>query len=212
MRTWAWVVQYIIAMVLALALGAILGSIQLFKKVSVGTTGLTASDVVQFLGYGGAVLLLWMLTRAAARQISEDGKGLSFVRHVIGPLGTLIALSVGYQVLLLLVRPFLGKTGTTVYNWIFVLGILGAALWLVWAGYRSSVSLMEAFAGLRQSAATVSPKSPLTCPHCGATIGAGMKFCSQCGQSLASVLCTQCGHALTPGTKFCGSCGKAVGQ
>lgn len=211
MRPWAWAVQYIIAMVLTLALGAILGGIQLFRKTSLGATGLTASNVVQFLGYGGAVLLLWLLARAVARQMSEDGKGLSFVRHVIEPLGTLIAVSVGYQVLLLLVRPFLGKTGTIVYDWVFVLGIMGAALWLVWAGYRSSVSLMEAFAALRQSGATVSSKSPFACPQCGATIGAGMKFCSQCGQILASVLCTQCGHALTPGQKFCGSCGKAVG-
>ena len=211
MRPWAWVVQYITAMVLTLALGAILGGIQLFRETSLGATGLTASNVVQFLGYGGAVLLLWLLARAAARQISEDGKGLSFVRHVVEPLGTLIAVSVGYQVLLLLLRPFLGETGTTIYDWVFVLGIMGAALWLVWAGYRSSVSLMEVFAALRQSGATVSSKSPLACPQCGATIGAGMKFCSQCGQILASVLCTQCGHALTPGQKFCGSCGKAVG-
>ncbi len=211
MKPWAWVVQYITAMVLTLALGAILGGIQLFRKTSFGATGLTASDVVQFLGYGGAVSLLWLLARAAAREIPEDGKGLSFVRHVIEPLGTLIAVSVGYPVLLLLVRPFLGQTGTIVYDWVFVLGILGAALWLVWAGYRSSVSLMEAVATLRPSVATVSSKSPLACPQCGATIGAGMKFCSQCGQILASVLCTQCGHALTPGQKFCGSCGKAVG-
>jgi hypothetical protein len=152
-----------------------------------------------------------LLARAAARQISEDGKGLSFVRHVIEPLGTLIAVSVGYQVLLLLAHPFLGKTGTTVYNWVFVLGILAAALWLVWAGYRSSASLVEALPTLRHSVATVASKSPLACPQCGATIGAGMKFCGQCGQILASARCAQCGHALTPQQKFCGSCGKAVG-
>lgn len=211
MKAWAWAGQYIIAMALALMLAAILGSIQLFAKTNIGATGVTASNAVRFLGYGGALLLLWLLAHTAAMQIPEDGKGRSFVRHVIEPLATLIVVIVGYKVLLLLIGPFLGKTGTAVYNRVVVFGIVAAAVWLVWAGYRSSASLMEAIAALRppRSSTPLTPRA--ACPQCGATASAGMKFCSQCGRSLASVFCGQCGHALTPGQKFCGSCGKVVG-
>jgi hypothetical protein len=203
--------QYIVAIVLSVTLGAILGSFQLFKRAGIGTEGLTASHVVQFLGYGGAVLLLWLLARAVARQISEDEKGLSFVRHVVEPLAAFIAVSVGHNVLLLVVGPFLGKIGTTFYNWIFVFAIVGAALWLVVAGQRGSESLLKVFAARREPGSSISSKTAPACPHCGAAIGARMKFCAQCGESLASVVCDRCGQVLTPGAKFCGSCGRAVG-
>ena len=212
MRTWAWAVQYGMAIVLALLLGAILGSIRLFKEAGLGTTGLNASNVVQFLGYSSALLLLWLLARGATMQIPEERKGLSFVCHTLVPLVTLVVVSAGYNVLLLLVGPFLGETGMTIYNWIFVLGIIGSALWLGVAGYHSSTLLVEAFEALRPAGQPAPPRISFLCPQCGATATAGMKFCGQCGQGLASAFCRQCRQPLTPGQKFCGSCGSAVGQ
>jgi len=49
MQRWGWAVQYGIAIFLALLLGAVLGSIPLFKATTLGAMGLTASSVVQFL-------------------------------------------------------------------------------------------------------------------------------------------------------------------
>jgi len=105
MRAWGWAVQYGTALFLALVLGALLGSIPLFKETIPGTGRLTASDIVQFLGYGTALLMLWMGARRAATQIPEDGRGLSFLGRIVVPLTTLIVVSVGYKVLLVLVRP-----------------------------------------------------------------------------------------------------------
>lgn len=207
----AWAGRYLIAMVLALLLGAVLGSIPLFRETGIGSTGLTASNVVRFLGYGSAILFLWLLGRTAATQIPEDGKGLSFARQVVEPLVTLIVVIVGHGVLLLLVGPFLGETGRTVYNWIFVLGSVGAALWLVLAGYRGSALLIEEVGAVRRPRAPTPPGTPSTCPQCGATLRPSMKFCNQCGQSLATPRCRQCGYPLAPGEKFCGACGHAAG-
>lgn len=207
----AWAGRYLIAMVLALLLGAVLGSIPLFRDTGIGSTGLTASNVVRFLGYGSAILFLWLLGRTAATQIPEDGKGLSFARQVVEPLVTLIVVIVGHGVLLLLVGPFLGETGRTVYNWIFVLGSVGAALWLVLAGYRGSALLIEEVGAVRRPRAPTPPGTPSTCPQCGATLRPGMKFCNQCGQSLATPRCRQCGYPLAPGEKYCGACGHAAG-
>jgi TRAP-type C4-dicarboxylate transport system permease small subunit len=210
-KAWAWAGQYLIAMVLAAMLGSILGGMQLFRETGIGTTGLTASNLVRFLAYGSAVVLFWLLGRTAARQIPEDGKGLSSARQVVEPLVTLIVVIVGHGVLLLLVGPFLGETGRTVYNWIFVLGIVGAALWMVWAGYRSSAWWIEELETVRRPGTSIPSGVLSTCSQCGAAVRAGMKFCSQCGQGLAAPRCGQCGHSLTTGEKFCGACGQPAG-
>lgn len=210
MIAWAWAGRYLIALVLALALGALLGSIPLFRQAGIGSTGLTASSLVRFLGYGAALLLLWLLGRTAATQIPEERKELSFIRQVIEPLITLVVVIFGHRVLLLLLAPFLGETGRSVYNWIFVLGSVGAALWLVLAGYRGSALWVEELPPLRRPSAPTPSGAPSTCPQCGATVRTGMKFCSQCGQSLATPRCRQCGYPLAPGEKFCGACGQAA--
>ncbi len=57
------------------------------------------------------------------------------------------------------------------------------------------------------------------CPACGASVGAGAKFCTRCAAPLAGsagrvavqvVKCLHCGTELKPGAKFCKSCGKST--
>jgi len=180
-KTWGWVAQYGVAILLALLLGAILGSIPLFKETALGDTKLNASRLVQFLGYGGALLLLWLLGRRAAFQLPEDGKGLSFMRHILTPLATLTVVSAGYQVLLLLGGPFLDKTGKTIYNWIFVIGIIGAALWLILAWFLRSAPLMESLETLGREEQSADPQSSVPCPKCRRPVATGMKYCGYCG-------------------------------
>ncbi len=50
---WIWLVRYAVVIVLALVLAAALGEMELFKTTRFGKTGLNASRVSQFLGYGG---------------------------------------------------------------------------------------------------------------------------------------------------------------
>ncbi len=69
MRAWAWAGQYLITMVLALLLGFILGSLPLFREAGIGTAWLTAAHMIQFLGYAGALVLLWLLGHAARTRI-----------------------------------------------------------------------------------------------------------------------------------------------
>src|SRR6266404_7524276 len=48
------------------------------------------------------------------------------------------------------------------------------------------------------------------CPHCSAQNPDGIKFCGECGSSLAST-CSACGTPNEVGRKFCGECGAALG-
>jgi membrane protease subunit (stomatin/prohibitin family) len=49
------------------------------------------------------------------------------------------------------------------------------------------------------------------CPSCGATVSTDAKFCSQCGgKTLVATLCPSCGASVALGTKFCQQCGKPL--
>ncbi len=49
----------------------------------------------------------------------------------------------------------------------------------------------------------------MRCPRCGADSPAGMKFCGQCGATLA-IACPSCGAGNPPEHKFCGHCGAVL--
>jgi class 3 adenylate cyclase/predicted ATPase len=48
----------------------------------------------------------------------------------------------------------------------------------------------------------------VTCVQCGASQGAGNRFCGDCGAPL--VACPSCGEPATPGKRFCHACGSAL--
>ena len=49
-----------------------------------------------------------------------------------------------------------------------------------------------------------------TCQHCGAEMPSDLKFCRECGGSMASVRsCPSCGAA-DEGGRFCGNCGATL--
>lgn len=63
-------------------------------------------------------------------------------------------------------------------------------------------------AGMKFCGACGKPLAATTvCPHCNAEIPAGMKFCGNCGASLSAAKCPSCGTKNRPGMKFCGNCG-----
>jgi subtilisin family serine protease len=54
----------------------------------------------------------------------------------------------------------------------------------------------------------------ISCPHCGAAVRPGARFCPGCGQPVAaagqSSQCPHCGAPMRAGRRFCPSCGRAV--
>lgn len=65
----------------------------------------------------------------------------------------------------------------------------------------------------QQAATTPSPAASI-CPHCGAAIRPGLKFCEGCGQPLPlgpplakDLHCPSCGQPVAPEMRFCGNCG-----
>ncbi len=129
MTTRQWMMQYGVAVLLAVIMGLILGHIPLFKEAAVGK--LRASNLVQFLAYGGAVAMIWLCGRRISHQWPGEWKRFAPVRALLLPVLTLFAVAAGYGVLSFLVDPFLGKPGKSVYNWVFVIGLVGASAWVI---------------------------------------------------------------------------------
>lgn len=142
MKPWGWMVQYGVGMLLALLLATLLGNIALFKQTSLAGTGLKAAHLVQFIGYGGALLLCLLLGRRIAADPPFAGAWMPCLRELVLPVTALIVSAGAYPVALLVLKPFFNSTAKSLYNWVFVLGITGVAIWLTAAWFLKAAPLV----------------------------------------------------------------------
>ena len=178
MGSWTWIGRYALVLVAALLLGIGIAELTVFKQATLGTPKLSAAALARFLGYAGALAIFWMLGHRMARQFRTLSGVAAHTGFLILPLTTLIALSAGYDILLVILRPFLSPWFKDVYNWIFVLAITGSALWLVVALYRHSEGIIELL--------KARPRARLPrrkCQSCGAGVPEEAKFCAACGKA-----------------------------
>lgn len=124
-----WVLEYGVALVLTFLLAAILGQVSLFRETSVGK--LRASDLVQFVGYSGSLMVGWLGARELARNPPMEWKWMVPFQGLVVPLATLFVITIAYGVLLFALEPFLGKFGMTIYNWVFIVAIVVGSIWLI---------------------------------------------------------------------------------
>lgn len=92
--------------------------------------------------------------------------------------------------------------------------VMGAGMG-VGMGFGIGGTMGNAMGGMDAVMSTKEEKK--TCPACGATIGASLKFCPECGadttkkaESKPKAVCSACGAALPGNTKFCPECGRKV--
>ena len=179
---WNWIGRYVAVIVVSLALGAAIGSMELFAKTSIVSGKLTAALLVRFLGYGTALAALWMLGQRSTIALQQYGGRWSFFGHLILPMVTLIVTASAYSVALLILRPLLDAALLNIYNWVFIIAILACAIWVVMAVLGQSDSLTKAFTSAAgRLGASGKDKA---CSACGANNEAAAKFCKQCGKAL----------------------------
>jgi len=194
MDRWAWLLQYAVAFVLAVVLGAIFASSSLFQHTTLGTDRLTAANVARALGDAAALMILWFAAARAARALADDGSWRSLARATLLPLATLVVLGIGYGVPLFVLGPFLTPDAMMAYRWLFVLAIIATALWLAIAASRRAPVLAATVARLTHAARTAkaretpaaAPKTAPQCDQCGATVPPGATACEHCGRALAA--------------------------
>ena len=141
MKARKWMMKYGVAMVLAALLAAIMGQIPLFRETMVGK--LRAADLVQFIGYSGALAMAWMGACQVAKETPDEWKWIKPFQGIILPLATMLVVIVWYAVLLLPLGPFLKKTGKMVYNWFFISTIIASSAWLIVSWVKKCAPLVE---------------------------------------------------------------------
>jgi len=129
MKARTWMMEYGVAIILTALFAVVLGRIPLFRETAVGN--LHASDLVQFIGYGGAMVIAWFGARQLSAEPPVDWKWLMPYRALILPIVTLAMVAIAYGVLLYVCEPFMSKSGKTAYNWVFIAGIVAASVWLI---------------------------------------------------------------------------------
>ena len=144
---WSWMIRYAIVIAAALILAAAFGEMQLFKATRLGKTGLNAARLVQFLGYGGSLLVLWLLASRAAALMPGNDPRWNVLKSTLVPLTTLIVVSAGQAVVLLLLGPLMSKTWHEIYSWVSITAIIVSAAWLLAAVLTGSSSLAPLFGG-----------------------------------------------------------------
>jgi hypothetical protein len=141
---WNWAVRYIALIVVALILAAAIGSMELFIKTTVFGGKLSASHLVQFMGYGAARAAFWMLGQRSTIALQQHGGRWSFMQHLILPVVSLIVVSIAYTVVLLIFNPMMNAALHNIYNWVFIVAILACAVWVLMAVLGQSASLTSA--------------------------------------------------------------------
>lgn len=140
-----WLIRYILVIVVALILAAAIGELELFKKTVIGAPKLklTAARLAQFLGYGAALTLLWLLAQRAAQEFHAQGGWQRPASYFILPLATLVVVPAAHQILLLVFGGMIGPDLRKIYDWIFILGTIAAAVWLAVALFQYLEPLLE---------------------------------------------------------------------
>ncbi len=134
--------EYGVALVLAFLLAMVLGQVPLFRETSVGK--LRASDLVQFVGYSGSLVIGWLGARELARNPPAEWRWLVPFQGLVVPLATLLVITIAYGVLLFALQPFLGKLGMVTYNWVFIAAIVVDSIWLILSWVWKCVPLVAA--------------------------------------------------------------------
>jgi len=137
-----WMMEYGVAMALTFLFAVILGQIPLFRGTAIGK--LHASDLVQCIGYGGALVIAGFGARQLAADPPEDWKWLMPYRALILPVTTLVIVAMSYGVLLFVGGPFLSKVGKEIYNWTFITAIVASIVWLILSWVKKSAPLVAA--------------------------------------------------------------------
>jgi len=143
-ENWYWIGKYLIVIVAALLLGSVLAGLEPFRSATIGTAGVGAGALVQFIAHSGALALLWALGFRHASQLRRVGGPSAHLAAMVLALVTLIVVASAYGVLLRFITPILASDLKPVVDWIFIVAILSAALWLLWVLFTDSEALIAA--------------------------------------------------------------------
>jgi len=149
-KAWNWVVPHIFGILAALLAGPILGRVAAVQAFSIPALSLSGSAAVRLGAAVVALALLVSLALNAYREIPDNGRGSSFLRHIVIPLAVLTAIVYGDKAFRGVGWPLIELVGSVRYLWAYTFGIIASGLWLTVAWLSHLGSLREAFCPARR--------------------------------------------------------------
>jgi hypothetical protein len=177
---WMWTARNGVAVLAALVLAGILSQARVFQEAALGSNGFNAAAAVRLLGYGTALVLIWVTAWQAAAQIPPRDAVSRLLHEGLPPLATLLILPGVYG----LIRPFLSARAVTGVSWTFVLLLLATAVWLGRALYDNAEAVVVGATAIRRRVSESDERRGQVCQKCEAPNTATAKFCTSCGTSL----------------------------
>jgi len=154
---WLWIGKYVIVIIAALALGAVLGGLEVFHNTTIGNARISAGALVQFIAHSGALALLWALGYRHAGQLKRGaGSGAHLSTSVLALVSLIVAASF-YEVLLRFLTPVLTPDVKSYIDWTFIVIILAAAGWLLWSLFVHSEAVIAAISKAANRRGSSSP-------------------------------------------------------
>jgi zinc-ribbon domain len=177
---WMWTARNGVAVLAALVLAGILSQARVFQEAALGSNGLNAAAAVRFLGYGTALILIWVTAWHATAQIAPRDSVSRLLHEGLPPFATLLILPGVYA----LIRPFLSERAVTGVSWMFVLLLLATAVWLGRALYDNAEALVVGAVAIKRRVSESAERRGQVCQNCQAPNTEKAKFCTSCGTSL----------------------------
>jgi len=147
-NSWFWIGKYLVVIVVALVLGSVLAGLEPFRSATIGSARISAGSLVQFIAHSGALALLWALGLRHSRQLRRTAGPAAHLADTVLALITLVVAASAYGVLLRFITPMLASEAKPYLDWLFIVGILASALWLLWVLFTDSEALLEAIGSL----------------------------------------------------------------
>ena len=131
--------------------GPLLSSLALVQSVSVPYLQLSGPHAIRLGTNLLALAILGIFAFAASQQIPDNGRGSSFLRHLVLPLTTLVVILFANKAFRTVGLPVIEQIGSSRFAWGYAIGLVGSGLWLTAAWVLNRSSLREAFAPPRQT-------------------------------------------------------------
>jgi len=177
---WMWTMRNVVAILAAVLFASILSGVQVFREAALGRSGFSASDAVRLLGYGTALVLIWVTAWRAAAQIPATGAVPRLLHEGIPPVVTLLVLPGAYG----LIHSFLTDRAVLVVSWVFVLLLVATAVWLGLVLYSNAEALVLGARAIERRISEAAQRRAHACEKCGAPNSEEAKYCTSCGTSL----------------------------
>ena len=132
--TSTWATRYFFCAFVALFAGSFLSKLSFIQAIHVTLFDLHASELIRLVIEGSSLFIICILATRTHRELPDNGRGFSFIRKLIPPLTTLIALIAVDRILRLAGLSLIEHLGARNYTLIYTAALTSAGLWItiVW--------------------------------------------------------------------------------